>query len=59
MDLRVLISLKMTCTLVCWKIFLNSSLRTGTYGTEIWILLLTSKPVSGFPVTIAGSFLDV
>ena len=50
MDLRVLAPSKMTCTLVCHKILLNSSLRPGTYGTEMTIFLLTSKPVLGFPV---------
>ena len=33
-------SLKMTCTLVCWKILLNSSLRPGTYGTEMEIFFI-------------------
>ena len=56
MDLRVLVSLKMTCTLVCQKIILNSSLRPGTYGTEKKIFLLAPKPVSGFTVVVVGSF---
>ena len=50
MDLKVLVSLKMTCTLVCHKILLNFSLRLGTYGTEMMIFLLNSKPVVGFTV---------
>ena len=49
-------SLKMTCTLVCKKILLNSSLRSGTYDTEIKIFLLTSKPVSGFTVRDVNFF---
>ena len=48
MDLRVSVHLKMTCTLVCQKILLNSSVRPGTYGTEMKILLLSFNPVSGF-----------
>ena len=56
MDLRELVPLKITCTLVCWKILLNSSLRPGTYGTEMKIFLLTSKPVSEFSVGVVGFF---
>ena len=52
MDLRVLIPMKMTCTLVCQKILLNFSLRPGTYGTEMKIFLLTSKLVPGFLVAV-------
>ena len=58
MDLRVLVPLKITCTLVCLEILLNSSLRPGTYGTEMKIVLLTSKPVSGFLVGGVVSFLE-
>ena len=47
-DLRVLAPLKMTCTLVCRKVLLNSLLRLGTLGTEMKIFFLTSRPVSGF-----------
>ena len=32
----------------------NSSLRPGTYGKEMNIFLLTSKPLSGFLVGIVG-----
>ena len=58
-DLRVLVPLKMTCTLVCQKILLNPSLRPGTYGTEMKIVLLPSKPVSGFLVGVLFSFLGL
>ena len=56
MDLRVSVPLKVTCALVCQKILLNSTLRPGTYGTEMKLFLLTSKPVSGFSVGVVGFF---
>ena len=55
-DLRVLVPLKITCTLVFQKILLNSSLRPETYRTEMKIFLLTSKPVSAFMVGVVGFF---
>ena len=58
MDLRVLVPLKITCNLVYQKILLNSSLRPETYGTEMKIFLLISKPVSGFSVELLVCFLD-
>ena len=56
MDLRALLPLKMTCTLVYWKILLNASLRPETYGTKMKMFLLTSKPLSGFSVQVVGFF---
>ena len=47
-DLRVFVTLKMSCTLLCQKILPDSSLRPGTEGTEMNTFFLTSKPVSGF-----------
>ena len=38
MDFKVVVPVKMTCTVVCWKILLDSSLRPGTFGTEMKIL---------------------
>ena len=56
MNYRVLIPLKMTCTLVLQKILLNSSLRPGTYGTRMKIFLLISKPVLVFTVGVVSFF---
>ena len=53
-----MVPLKMTCTLVCQKILLNSLLRPETYGTEMKIFLLTSKPLSGFTIGVAGVFCE-
>ena len=55
MDLRVLVPLKMTCTLVCKK-SLDSSLRPGAYEIEKKILVLTFKPVSEFTIGVVGFF---
>ena len=55
-DLRVLVPLKMSGSLVCLKILLNSSLGTGTQGTEMKIFFLTSSPVSGFMMEVSGFF---
>ena len=56
MNLRVLALLEMTCTLVCHKIPLDSSLKPGTYGKEMKIFLFTSKPVSGFSIGVVDSY---
>ena len=42
-DLRVSLPLRINCTVVWWKIFLNSSLRPATYGTEINTLIRKAK----------------
>ena len=51
-----IVPLKITCTLACQRILLNCSLRPWMYWKETKIILLTSKPLSGFSVGVAGSF---
>ena len=55
-DLRMWAPLKMTYSLVYEKILLNSSVRPGTYGTEMKTFLLTSKPISGFTIGVVSFF---
>ena len=39
------------------RILLNSSLRLGTYGTEMKTFFLTSRPISQFIIRVGTFFL--